>query len=985
MTAIAAALLLAAFADAYADQPGKTYSDAVALYEQGMFNRAAQMFGSLGSYADAEAYSALCRLRMHSPEGGRLVEKVADSPLKDLAWFHYGVNLFADGDYAASARALDKVNGRIEKGPDAAEYLYKRGYCDYALGLYQDAERRLMKVEALAQSDYTAPSRYLVGTIKYLDRNFAEAEKWFALSGKDRRFADLSAFYIVDCRFAAKDYDYVVENGIPLLENAPAERRAHLGRVISEAYLVKGDPEKAREFLEGAQSLKKPRTRTDFFYAGSVMYALGDYEGAIENFEAMEDGDDSLAQVAAYELADSYIRTGNKIAAMASFKKASELPFVYATREDAFFNYAKLAFDLNGDTSVFKEYARIFETSGKGQQIYEYMALAALYDKDYAAALDAYSQLDELSAGQKSNYMRANYLRGRQLVEGGSYRDAVMYLKAAAFYAPRHDVLGHYARFNAADCLFRTGNVDEALSIYQDLYNLSALDNHDEGRTLAYNIAYCYLEKGRWKDAALWLDRYLSSRDLKFREDALVRRADCDFVRQKYADAVVSYGRAISEYGSPDKIYPYYRQALAYGLKGDLKSKVEVLSRVDGASPDAPMWSEAQYELARAEFERGNASSAERTFLKILSGNASREYEAGALTGLGMVCRNSGRYEDALVRYKTVVEQYADLPAARDALLAIESIYQTLGRPDAYLAYSDSVETVVKKTPEEREELYFNTIEQLYVAGRWKEVRDASLRFTDSYASSGRLRDVNFYLAESLRCLGEEEAACDCYGKVFESGAWDSFREMAALQYARISFKLERYADALAGYSELEKGAEMEQNRLEAATGVMRSAYRAREFGLAAETSARIAEQPGRKVEEVREALMVNARSNLAQSRREEALQALNRLAADPSTDEGGEACVMLVKDAFDRGDFKGVETMVYALSGKAGVRSFHLAKAYVILGDSFVSRGSVAQAKATFESIRDGYVPSGESDEVTALVRDRLNSIEKMEENEQE
>jgi hypothetical protein len=67
------------------------------------------------------------------------------------------------------------------------------------------------------------------------------------------------------------------------------------------------------------------------------------------------------------------------------------------------------------------------------------MALASLYNRDYAGAVDAYSNIDNLDKDQRSNYMKANYLRARQLVGNGSWRDAIPLLKAAGYYSPRQD------------------------------------------------------------------------------------------------------------------------------------------------------------------------------------------------------------------------------------------------------------------------------------------------------------------------------------------------------------------------------------------------------------------------------------------------------------------------------------------------------------------------------------------------------------------
>ena len=85
----------------------------------------------------------------------------------------------------------------------------------------------------------------------------------------------------------------------------------------------------------------------------------------------------------------------------------------------------------------------------------------------------------------------------------------------------------------------------------------------------------------------------------------------------------------------------------------------------------------------------------------------------------------------------------------------------------------------------------------------------------------------------------------------------------------------------------------------------------------------------------------------------------------------------MLVQDSYDRGDFAEVETKVYAFADAGSGQTYWLARCFIVLGDSFMERDEVEQAKATFESVRDGYAPAGEDDDILDNVRMRLKRIE--------
>ena len=66
----------------------------------------------------------------------------------------------------------------------------------------------------------------------------------------------------------------------------------------------------------------------------------------------------------------------------------------------------------------------------------------------------------------------------------------------------------------------------------------------------------------------------------------------------------------------------------------------------------------------------------------------------------------------------------------------------------------------------------------------------------------------------------------------------------------------------------------------------------------------------------------------------------------------------------------------MYDFSQKAGNQSYWLAKAYLVLGDSFLERGRYDQAKATYESIRDGYEPAQGGDDIADNVSKRLTRL---------
>ena len=975
---ILAAVLLSASLFAAPDERTDIYREAVDLYNNGMYERAANLLDKIPGDPMSDGYALLCAIKMQS---NGFEDKLADyektwrkSSISNLIDYEYALVLFDRGRYQEASQRFAGVEKKYLDELHYPEMAFKKGYSDFARGQYAEARPSFYEVEDLPMSDYKAPSRYALGYMSYCEKDFPEAEKWFELSATDPRFEELSSFYLVDCRFMQKDYDYAIAKGVPLFERNPGLRKAHLARIISESYLVKGEKKKAKEYYSATS--KENMTRSDYFYGGSVLYAVDDFKGAISNFTKMTDRSDSLGQAANYQLANAYLNTGNNIAAMNSFKEASQVDWNPVMQEDAMFNYAKLAFDLNKDTAPFSEYIKTYNTSKRGDEIYGYMALASLYNRDYAGAVEAYDKIDELDKDQQNNYVKAYYLRGEQLMSSGSYSDAANCLRTAAYYLPKQNPLGQLARYWQAEADYRTEKYGEAAKIYADLYNLSALEGKTEGELLSYNTAYSHFKDQDYAAAARWFDIYLSEGDKTYRSDAIVRRGDCDFAVRDYASAIKSYREAIKEVGVREDIYPYTQLALSYGLSGDKNAKADVLAYVLQATPDTPMYAEGLYELGRANMDISDNRRAMEAFTLLRDTAKDRETRAKALIGMGMVSRNTSDYDNALAYYKEVVRLLPGSQYADDALLAIESIYQTRNESHKYLEYLESNHLTAGKTDSEKEDLYFSTAEQAYLSGSYVQAASSLQKYLDNYPNGSHVTNALFYMAESYASLGNKEKACDYYSRVIDAPDAGSFAESSMLKFADLTYGLERYSQAYDAYMRLRDKARFDENRNLALYGMMRSAYKARSYDSAAEAAQAVAALPGQSDAQKREAIYIRAKSCLASSRRDEALEIFKELSSQPATAEGAEARYILIQDSFDRADYEAVQKGVFDFSDKSGGQNYWLARAYVTLADTFIQLGKTEQAKATLESIRDGYTPGRPDDDIQDLVQSRLYKL---------
>lgn len=960
----------------------KDFREAVRLYESGMLNRSGLLFRGLSERmpeADMEGYSVLCDVQMNLP-GYEMT--MSDFKKKHPYSIHipqitycHALNLFDAQDYKSAAENFSTLKPRQLDRSQRMEFLFKRAYSDLENRNYDIALDRFHEIESMPQSDYTAPSQYAIGYINYQKKDFREALAWFEQAAEDGRFETISKWYIMECRFMMHDYSFVVKHGPEMYETIAAERKPHLARIISESYLVLGDADSARKYYGLSSDADVPKSRADWFYSGSVLYAVEDYKGAIESFNRMGMRTDSIGQVANYHLAYSYIQTRNKVAAMEAFKDASLSRYDEDIAEDAYFNYAKLAFDLNNDASVFQNYIRTYSDVEKGDRIHSYIAVAALHDRDYAAAIEAYDKIDELDADMRDNYMKANFLRASQLISNGSYRKAVPCLKAAAYYSGKGSRLNQLSRYWLAESYYRNDNFVEAREVFTELYNVSALFGEPESWLIPYNIAYCFFKEKNYQSAIRWFGDYLDQPSVKYRKEALERKADSHFITKDYKTAAEVYSLVVKDYFDADDVYPYYQAALSYGLSGQTERKIETLSNVLSASPDADFYPEALFELGRSYTLQEDDVNAFSCFRKLADSVKDSTFVAKAYVEMGSLARNQSQFNEALGYYKTVVEQMPFSDYVDDALLAIESIYQTRNQPEEYLAYIETIGKGSTKTDDEKENMIFNSAEQIFLSENYQKALSALQSYKDKYPKGSNVYKADFYIAESYKVLGKKEKACDSYREVISKGQ-GSFVELSLLNFSILSYQLERWDDAYGGYQSLYSSAKIENNRSVAAVGMMRSAFRGHKWNESLAASDDVLKDVRSDGPMKQEARYVKAKAYLAVSRRDEAFVILRSLAEDTSSEYGAESMYMLIQDSYDKGDFEDVETKVYAFSDSGSPHTYWLAKSFIVLGDSFADRGELSQAKATFASVKDGYSPDNDG-----VIQDVTMRLEKLEE----
>ncbi len=935
--------------------------------------------------SDLASYMMKSDILMDSPNLDGLMREYEaeyrDAPEFMAVNLMYAAHYFKAKDYPKTLEILEKTEYSLLSKKDKNEYLFYRSFCQLRTGKVKDAETGFKNLVSGKHNPYTTSATYYLGYISYLNKDFRSALLNLEKVRDDDHFGVFCEYYILECKLMLEEYEYVIEHAKSVLEKVDKSSQPKVARMLSQAYYRTNRNQEAKQWFENYSSSSEEMSRKDNYFLGIVSYSLDDYTSAIESLNKVTFYEDSLCQNAYLHIANSYLKLRNKHEALKNYSAASKMGFDEKVREEAFFNYAKLSFDISSDISAFEDYLESYPKSKKSNEIYSYIATSYLLSKKYKSAINALNKITSLTPAMMVNLQKAAFLRAMELFERGSYKGAVTDFKISIRNSRYNSSLYMLAQFWLAETYFRMEQYNDAYRIETELYNTAAFKETAEYPLLLFNMGYNQFRMEKYPNAIGWFDRFLAtySTDMNMIMEAKLRVGDSFFMLKDYAKAASVYEEvSIVTFDNPSILYAAYQSAVCYGLISQPDKKIEILERIYNRRDSSTIYSKAVYELGRTYVREGRSVDAERCFKYLLDDIKDPLYNGKALLELGMLYANKGNYDQAVTCLTRIIEQMPMTEDAENAMAVLESIYITLNQPEEYLAYLDRIGMSSSKTADEKEQIVFNAAEQVFLNGNYAEARKSLQKYIDTYPKGQRIYQAYFYLGESLQQTGNKDAAAEAYYNVMDSGE-GAFRELATLYYARINFELEHYDKAAVAYEELEEIARIENNRYEAKIGIMNSYFLSGKNLSAIDAAADVLAEGALTDTDRLAAEYVTAKSCLAVGRRDMALVLLEKLSEDKFSEYGAEAAYLLILDKYDEGLFEEVENLVYAFADSKSTQTYWLAKSFIVLGDSFAEREDWEQAEATFRSLLEEYAPETPKDDVHDQVKIRLDKLSKI------
>lgn len=895
--------------------------------------------------------------------------------------------LFMLASYYADNRMMEAADDAFAKveymaldGNAKERYDMRVGYIRFMSGDYERAKVNFSKVSKV--SDYYPHALYFTSYIHYIEDELDRAEMGFKQLEEHEAYASLIPFYLLQIEYRRGNYELVIAQGEKLLNQRTRENvRDDLERVIAESYFILGDYAQAVRYM--TNYAPKKMGRQENYILGYSLYRMTRYEEAVLPLQSVVGGaEDALAQNAAYHLADCYLKLNDESSAADAFAQATASGEGYNENiaRSSLLNSGRLKYTLGGGrfneaTAALQQYLERYPNSPEEAEIKELLIASYHNSKNYDAAYAAIKEFSNPDRDIKVALQRVALFRAIESAGRGEWDKAEELLAevVALNMRAKYTALALYWQGEVA---YVKGEMALARQKYAEYIRRSKDAGAIESQYAQYGIGYTYFSQGDMNEAAnafeIFVRDYVKRDDYLY--DAQNRLGDARFSLREFASARNAY-KVVTSSATNHRHYANYQLAMLEGIDKKQSKKIEMLKSIvnEGVGDYVD---DAWYELGRSHIAAERYEEGAATLQDFVDSDPSSCYYINALTDLALAYYNLGRKEEAVACYEKVVAYDPQSASALEAIRSLRDIYVKEDKIDEYFEYAERSGVQSDMDEASRDSLTFAAAKSVYLEGNMSDARTKLANYLETFDKGYNRTEALFYLSDCHMYLKDNAKALETMDELLAHGR-NQYTERVLDVYANMSFDMGLYDKSAKAFRALYDESHDKTKRAEASEGYVDAVAMTNNAAAIDAMYKDLATMTDATEWAHRYAKLVMAdelRKEGSKNNRKKALKMYKELAENTSTEEGAEAFYRVVESVMNDGDYKEAQQMVYDM-GDCG-SSYWQAKIFILLGDTFVKTKNTFQARATYQSIVDGYSPK--DDGIVDEAKRRISDLPK-------
>lgn len=941
------------------------YQHAVSLYNNKQYQAAQQAFSKIKAATSNESLEADCsyyianaaiRLNQQNAEQmmERFVENYPTSTKRNNAFLEVGTYYFEIGRYPQAEKWFDKVEERNLTTTEKERLNFQKGYTYFQTKRTNEAKKYFNRITT--SQEYGSQAKYYLGYMAYEGDDYAEANQYFEGIQADDRLSENLSYYQADMNFKLGEFEKAIQLGKEQYGKSNPQEKSQLSKIIGESYFNLGQYDAAIPYLSEYKGTRGKWNNTDYYQLGYAYYKQGDYANAIAEFNKIIDGKNAVAQNAYYHLGESYLKQGKKQQALNAFKNASEMQFSAQIEEDAFYNYAKLSYEIGNAyqsvPQVLTSYLVKYPNTNNKSEIEDLLIDSYISSKNFKAALDLLE--NNKSFGNKLAYQKVAFYRGLELYNEANYSEAKT-LFEKSLKEPRDPRFTARATFWKAESDFQLNNFEEAAIGFRQFQQLPESNNTPEAVNSHYNLAYTHFKRKNYEAAISAFESFLnqSNIDAQRKKDANLRLGDSYFVTSKYWPAMESYNNVITA-GGKDADYAAFQKAISYGFVDRSSTKEEELAAFERNYPNSAYRDVALYELGNTHLAQNRNTEAIQAYDRLINNLPKSSYVPRALLKKALILNNTDKPDQALTVFKRVASDFPSSPEAIQAVSSAKLIYIDLGRVDEYASWVKTLD-FVEVADAELDQATYESAENRYLQNETEKAIPLFEKYLKEFPNGINSLAANFYLAQMYYGKNDKNKARDKYEFVV-SKENNEFTEQSLSRLSEIYLAERDYEKALPVLKRLETEATFPQNVIFAQSNLMKSHYELDNYAEAVTNAEKVLSNPEIDNRVKSDAQVVIARAAMKNGQEEKAKTAYTEVRKIATGELAAES---LYYDAYfknQEGNFEASNTVVQTLAKDYSGYKKWGGKGLVIMAKNFYALNDAYQATYILENVINNF-----------------------------
>lgn len=893
--------------------------------------------------------------------------------------FYMGSHYFGEKDWDRALFWFNQSDVDYLSFSDQEDYAFRSAYTNLQKGNRTEAAQKF-NLLAKNSNKYYYAATYYKAYLDFQGGNYDKALNVFERLKGNPEYSEQSYLFITQGLFLKNDLSNAINAGHDYLNKYPNNQNSsEIYRILGNSYYRTNNTQQSIANYEKYLSLESRPFREDMFQLGTAYSQAGNSQRAIDALQHAASKDDKLGQAAYMLLGQNYLKTGDNNNALMAFDAASRVQFDPSISEVALYNYAMLVHKtslsvFDQSITVLQRFLSEYPNSKYTDEINKQLASTLLSTNNYQAALNVINRMR--SPGRQILEAKQTILfqLGAQAFIDGDYNRAIQDFGSCINMGNYDTSSKNEAYFWRGETYYRTNDNQSAIRDYQSYISASNASSENYSNAL-YNLGYSYFNLKQYNQALNSFRKYTTqekNRQNLTYSDALNRIGDCYLYNRNFSEAEKMYSQA-SRSNNQGAEYADFQQAFVMGLQHNYNGKVSALDAMMRKYPNSQYYDDALFEKSRALTMLGRENESIQVLNQLLRDYPNSNIAAQAGVQLGQAYYNTNNTQQAIQAYKNVAQRYKNTEEARMAVQSLEGIYRDINDISSYASFVNSLGSGMIVSSSRQDSLTYLAAESVYLKGRTSEAATAMSNYLRSYPNGSFAGDAHFYIGSVAYDSKDYDKALAEFNSAINSGTSKNLNRAFALT-GQMQMDRGNNQAAYNAFKQLERIANNTEDRTTAQSGILKTANALNNDNEVIQVASQLLSNDKTSPEIRNEAYLYRAKAYLKTGNNNQAMPDLQKAATDTRSIYGAEAQYLLADAYYKAGSYDRSEKQVISFMKQNTPHAYWMARAIIVLADTYKAKGDKFQAKQYLESLKENY--TGNESDISTMINSRLDAL---------